>query len=225
MSLKYLADDDQPREKFLLKGKNALSDSELLAVILGSGNRNESAVELSRRILESVGNNWHHLSLLSISDLMKFNGIGEAKAISVAVALEIGRRRAAQEIPERAQIKSADDVFKILHPVMGDLRTEEFWVIYVNQNNKVLYKERISQGGISGTIVDVRLIMKTAIEQMATGIFIAHNHPSGNLRPSQEDIKMTKQIHEAGKIMNITLIDHLIITQDSFYSFANENLI
>lgn len=225
MSLKYLADDDQPREKFLLKGKNALSDSELLAVILGSGNRNESAVELSRRILESVGNNWHQLSLLSISDLMKFNGIGEAKAISVAVALEIGRRRATQEIPERAQIKSADDVFKILHPVMGDLRTEEFWVIYVNQNNKVLYKERISQGGISGTIVDVRLIMKTAIEQMATGIFIAHNHPSGNLRPSQEDIKMTKQIHEAGKIMNITLIDHLIITQDSFYSFANENLI
>ncbi|MBS1548932.1 MAG: DNA repair protein RadC [Bacteroidetes bacterium] len=225
MSIKFLAEDDRPREKFLLKGKNSLSDSELLAIIMGSGNREETAVELARKILDSVHNNWHQLSLLSISDLMKFKGVGEAKAIAIATALEIGRRRASQEIPEKIQMKSADDVFKVLHPLMGDLRTEEFWVIYVNHHNKIIGKEKISQGGISGTVVDVRLIFKRALEHLATGIFIAHNHPSGNLKPSAEDLKITKQIAEAGRIMNVTLIDHLIITQESYLSFANENLL
>ncbi|WP_124642114.1 MULTISPECIES: RadC family protein [Amniculibacterium] len=225
MSIKFLAEDDRPREKFLLKGKASLSDSELLAIIMGSGNREDSAVELARKILDSVDNNWHHLSLLTTADLMKFKGIGEAKAIAIATALEIGRRKAAQELPEKTQISSANDVFKLLHPYLGDLRTEEFWVVFVNQHNKVLLKEKISQGGISGTVVDVRIILKKALEQMATGIFIAHNHPSGNLKPSQEDLKITKQISDAGKLMNIVLIDHLIITQTSFYSFANENLL
>ena len=225
MSIKFLAEDDRPREKFLLKGKASLSDSELLAIIMGSGNREDSAVELARKILDSVDNNWHHLSLLTTADLMKFKGLGEAKAIAIATALEIGRRKAAQELPEKTQISSANDVFKLLHPYLGDLRTEEFWVVFVNQHNKVLLKEKISQGGISGTVVDVRIILKKALEQMATGIFIAHNHPSGNLKPSQEDLKITKQISDAGKLMNIVLIDHLIITQTSFYSFANENLL
>ena len=225
MSIKYLAEDDRPREKFLLKGKSSLSDSELLAIIMGSGNREDTAVELGRKILDSVDNNWHNLSLLSISDLTKFKGVGEAKAIAIATALEIGRRKASQELPEKPQIQSAKDVFKILHPLMGDLRTEEFWVLFVNQSNKVLAKEKISQGGISGTIVDIRLVFKTAFEQFATGIFIAHNHPSGSLKPSMEDIKITKQIAEAGKILNIPLIDHVIITQHSFFSFANENLV
>ena len=225
MSIKYLAEDDRPREKFLLKGKSSLSDSELLAIIMGSGNREDTAVELGRKILDSVDNNWHNLSLLSISDLTKFKGVGEAKAIAIATALEIGRRKASQELPEKPQIQSAKDVFKILHPLMGDLRTEEFWVLFVNQSNKVLAKEKISQGGISGTIVDIRLVFKTAFEQFATGIFIAHNHPSGSLKPSMEDIKITKQIAEAGKILSIPLIDHVIITQHSFFSFANENLV
>lgn len=225
MSIKFLAEDDRPREKFLLKGKNSLSDAELLAIIMGSGNREDSAVELGRKILDTVGNNWHNLSLLQISDLIKFKGIGEAKAISIATALEIGRRRAAQEVPEKVQVKNSSDLFKILQPYLSDLQTEEFWVVFLNQSNKVLGKTKLSSGGINQSVVDVRILFKAAIENFATGIVIAHNHPSGNLKPSQEDIKITKQISEGGKILNIQLLDHLIITQNSFFSFADENLL
>ena len=225
MSIKFLAEDDRPREKFLLKGKNSLSDAELLAVIMGSGNRDESAVELGRKILDSVGNNWHNLSLLQISDLMKFKGIGEAKAISIAVALEIGRRRAAQEVPEKVQITNSQETYKVLYPYLSDLQTEEFWAIYLNQNNRILGKGKLSSGGINQSVVDVRILFKTALEHLATGIIISHNHPSGNLKPSSEDLKITKQIAEAGKILNIQLLDHLIIAQNSYLSFADENLL
>ncbi len=225
MSIKFLAEDDRPREKFLLKGKNALSDAELLAVIMGSGNREESAVELGRKILHSVGNNWHNLSLLQISDLMKFKGIGEAKAISIAVALEIGRRRASQEVPEKVQITNSQESYKVLLPYLSDLQTEEFWAIYLNQNNRILGKGKLSSGGINQSVVDIRILFKTALEHLATGIIIAHNHPSGNLKPSSEDLKITKQISEAGKILNIQLLDHLIIAQNSYLSFADENLL
>ena len=225
MSIKFLAEDDRPREKFLLKGKNSLSDAELLAIIMGSGNREDSAVELGRKILNSVGNNWHNLSLLQISDLMKFKGIGEAKAISIAVALEIGRRRAAQEVPEKVQITNSQESYKVLLPYLSDLQTEEFWAIYLNQNNRILGKSKLSSGGINQSVVDVRILFKTALEHLATGIIIAHNHPSGNLKPSSEDLKITKQIAEAGKILNIQLLDHLIIAQNSYLSFADENLL
>ncbi|MDQ0475723.1 MULTISPECIES: DNA repair protein RadC [Chryseobacterium] len=225
MSIKFLAEDDRPREKFLLKGKNALSDAELLAIIMGSGNREDSAVELGRKILSSVGNNWHNLSLLQISDLMKFKGIGEAKAISIATALEIGRRRAAQEVPEKMQISSSSESYKVLLPYLSDLHTEEFWAIYLNQNNRIVGKGRLSSGGINQSVVDIRILFKTAFEHLATGIVIAHNHPSGNLKPSSEDLRITKQIAEAGKILNIQLLDHLIIAQNSYLSFADENLL
>ena len=225
MSIKFLAEDDRPREKFLLKGKNSLSDAELLAIIMGSGNREDSAVELGRKILNAVGNNWHNLSLLQISDLMKFKGIGEAKAISIAVALEIGRRRAAQEVPEKVQITNSQESYKVLLPYLSDLQTEEFWAIYLNQNNRILGKSKLSSGGINQSVVDVRILFKTALEHLATGIIIAHNHPSGNLKPSSEDLKITKQIAEAGKILNIQLLDHLIIAQNSYLSFADENLL
>ena len=225
MSIKFLAEDDRPREKFLLKGKNSLSDAELLAIIMGSGNREDSAVELGRKILNSVGNNWHNLSLLQIADLVKFKGIGEAKAISIATALEIGRRRAAQEVPDKVQISSSADLFKVLQPFLGDLQTEEFWVIFLNQSNKILGKTKLSSGGINQSVVDIRILFKSAIENFATGIVIAHNHPSGNLKPSQEDLKITKQISEGGKILNIQLLDHIIITQNSYFSFADENLL
>lgn len=225
MSIKFLAEDDRPREKFLSKGKNSLSDAELLAIIMGSGNREDSAVELGRKILKSVENNWHNLSKLQISDLMKFKGVGEAKAISIATALEIGRRRAAQEVPERIQIGQSTDSFKVLQPYLGDLQTEEFWAIFLNQSNKILAKSKLTSGGINQSIVDVRILFKTALDHLATGIVIAHNHPSGNLKPSVEDIKITKQIIEAGKILNIQLLDHLIITQNSYLSFADENLL
>ena len=225
MSLKFLAEDDRPREKFLFKGKNALSDAELLAIIMGSGSRDESAVELARKILQSVENNWHHLSRLQIADLMKFKGVGEAKAISIAAALEIGRRRAAQEIPERTQIKSSNDIFVLLSPFLSDLQTEEFWAIFLNQNNRVQGKSQLSSGGINQSVVDVRILFKAAIDQFATALVIAHNHPSGNLKPSTEDVKITKQIAEAGKILNIQLLDHVIIAQNSYFSFADESML
>ncbi len=225
MSIKFLAEDDRPREKFVLKGRNSLSDAELLAIIMGSGNREDSAVELARKILDSVGNNWHNLSLLQISDLMKFKGIGEAKAISICAALEIGRRRAAQEVPEKVQISCSSDLFKVLHPYLGDLQTEQFWAIFLNQNNRILGKTHLSSGGINQSVVDVRILFKTALEHLATGIVVAHNHPSGNLKPSQEDLKITKQITEGGKLLNIQLLDHLIISQNSYFSFADESLL
>lgn len=225
MSIKFLAEDDRPREKFLLKGKNALSDAELLAIIMGSGNREDSAVELGRKILNSVANNWHNLSLLSLSDLMKFKGVGEAKAISIAAALEIGHRRAAQEVPEKIQIRESKDIYKVLQPYLSDLQTEEFWAVFLNQNNRIVGKARLSAGGINQSVVDVRILFKTALEHLSTAIAIAHNHPSGNLKPSQEDLRITKQIAAAGKILNIQLLDHLIISQNAYLSFADENIL
>ncbi|MCC2591681.1 RadC family protein [Chryseobacterium sp. MFBS3-17] len=225
MSIKHLAEDDRPREKFLLKGKNSLSDAELLAIIMGSGSRQDSAVDLARKILKSVGDNWHQLSKLSISDLQKFNGVGEAKAISILTALEIGRRRAAQEVPELKKISSSLDAFHFFRPYLGDLQTEEFWAIYVNQSNKVVHYRRLSTGGITFSLVDVRILFKIALEYYATGIFIAHNHPSGGLKPSNEDRRITTTVAEAGKLLNIFLIDHLIVSQDAYFSFADEGLL
>lgn len=225
MSIKFLAEDDRPREKFLLKGKNSLSDSELLAIIMGSGSRDETAVELARKILASVDNNWHQLSLLTVKDLMKFKGIGEVKAISIATALEIGKRRASQEIPEKPTISSSKDAYHILKIHLSDLRTEEFWALFLNQSNKVIHIAQLTQGGINQSIVDIRILFKTALENFSTGIIISHNHPSGNLKPSAEDIRITKQVKEAGHVMNIQLLDHLIITQNTYTSFADEGLL
>ena len=225
MSIKFLAEDDRPREKFLLKGKSALSDSELLAIILGSGNNEDSAVELARKILASVDYNWQKLSKLSIKDLMKFKGIGEAKAISVAAALEIGRRKAAQEIPEKEKVTSVNDLYKIFSQYLSDLQTEEFWAIFLNQKNHVIYKTQISKGGISGTLVDVRVIFRIAIEHFATSVVVAHNHPTGNLTPSQPDISITRRIKEAGDLLDINLLDHLIIGENSFFSFSEQGLL
>ena len=225
MSIKFLAEDDRPREKFLLKGKSALSDSELLAIILGSGNNEDSAVELARKILASVDYNWQKLSKLSIKDLLKIKGIGEAKAISVAAALEIGRRKAAQEIPEKEKVTSVNDSYKIFSQYLSDLQTEEFWAIFLDQKNHVIYKTQISKGGISGTLVDVRVIFRIAIEHLATSVVVAHNHPTGNLTPSQPDISITRRIKEAGDLLDIKLLDHLIIGENSFFSFSEQGLL
>ncbi|GEN69447.1 RadC family protein [Chryseobacterium rhizosphaerae] len=225
MPIKFLAEDDRPREKFLHKGKNSLSDSELLAIIMGSGSKEESALELGRKILASVDNNWHQLSLLSIKDLMKFKGIGEAKAISIATALEIGRRRAGQEIPEKSTIGNSNDAYVLLKNQLSDLRTEEFWAIFLNNSNKVIHISRLTQGGISQSIVDVRILFKKALDHFSTGIIIAHNHPSGSLKASREDINITQKIKEAGKTLNIQLLDHIIITQDSYFSFSDTGLL
>ena len=225
MSIKFLAKDDRPREKFLLKGKNSLSDSELLAIVMGSGNKEESALELARRILASVDHNWNQLSLLSIKELMKFKGVGKVKALSIATALEIGRRRTGQDIPEKIVISNSNDAYKILESQLSYLRTEEFWGVFLNQSNKVILISQLTHGGISQSIVDIRILFKTALDHFATGIIIAHNHPSGSLKPSREDMSVTQRIKEAGKLMNIQLLDHLIITQNSYLSFSDEGLI
>ena len=225
MSIKFLSEDDRPREKFLLKGKDSLSDSELLAIIMGSGNREESAVELARKILTSVGNNWNQLSLLSVRDLMRFKGIGEAKAISIAAALEIGRRKASQELPEKITITQSSHAYQVLRPYLSDQNVEEFWVIFLNQSNKVIHKTCLTKGGINQTLIDVRVLFKMALEYLATGIIVAHNHPSGSLKPSHEDKEITQNIKQIGDILHISLLDHLIITQEAYFSFSDAGML
>lgn len=218
------AEDDRPREKFLLKGKSALSDSELLAILIGSGSRNESAVQLCQRILASTNNNLNQLGKLSIAQLTQFKGIGEAKAITIAAALELGRRRRSEEIVELRKITSSKAVFEIMQPIIGELPHEEFWVLYLNNSNKVIYKSQLSKGGITGTIVDVRLIFKTVFEYNATAIILTHNHPSGKLMASEQDIQVTKKIKLAAQQLDVNLLDHIIITENGFYSFNDEGI-
>ena len=218
------AEDDRPREKFLLKGKSTLSDSELLAILIGSGSRNESAVQLCQRILASCENNLNTLGKMSVAQLMQFKGIGEAKAISIAAALELGRRRRAEEAVELKKITSSKAVFDIMQPIIGELPHEEFWVLYLNNSNKVIYKAQLSKGGITGTVVDIRLIFKMAFEQNATGLILSHNHPSGKLIASEADLKITKRIKEAGQTLEIQVLDHLIITENGYLSFQDEGI-
>lgn len=218
------AEDDRPREKFLLKGKSALSDSELLAILIGSGSRNESAVQLCQRILASTNNNLNQLGKLSIAQLTQFKGIGEAKALTIAAALELGRRRRSEEVVEHSKITSSKSVFEIMQPIIGELPHEEFWVLYLNNSNKVIYKSQLSKGGITGTIVDVRLIFKTVFEHNATAIILTHNHPSGKLMASEQDIQVTKKIKLAAQQLDVNLLDHIIITENGFYSFNDEGI-
>ncbi|MEM8927843.1 MAG: DNA repair protein RadC [Bacteroidota bacterium] len=221
LSIKDWADDDKPREKLLRKGRAVLSDAELIAILIGSGSRDESAVELSKRILASVGNHLNELGTLSVKQLMKFKGIGEAKAITIAAALEIGRRRRGEEAQKTNKINSSKDAFELLQPLIGELPHEEFWIVYLNNSNKVLHKEQLSKGGMTGTLVDVRLVMKHALEQGAVGCILAHNHPSGALRPSRSDKEITKKLQNAGSALDIKVLDHLVISQNTYYSFAD----
>ena len=218
------AEDDRPREKFLLKGKSSLSDSELLAILIGSGSRNESAVQLCQRILYSANNNLSQLGKLSIKQLTEFKGIGEAKAISIAAALELGRRRRAEDAVELEKITSSRSVFEIMQPIIGELPHEEFWVLYLNNSNKVIHKAQLSKGGITGTVVDSRIIFKTALEYNATSLILTHNHPSGKLLASNADREITKKIKLAGQQLDILVIDHIIITETGFYSFNDEGI-
>ena len=218
------AEKDRPREKLIAGGRQSLTDAELIAVLIGSGNTEETAVELAKRILKSVDNNLNALGKLSITDLMKFKGIGEAKAISIIAALELGRRRKLADIVEQ-KVTSPRIVFELMNPVLSDLSHEEFWVIFLNRANKIIDKQRIGQGGIHETTADVRLIMKAAIEKLASGIILCHNHPSGTLKASSADKKLTKQIIKAGEILNIAVLDHLIIANEKYFSFKDKGLI
>ena len=220
----HWSEDDKPREKLMLKGKSVLSDAELIAILIGSGNRNESAVDLSKRILASVDNNLNALGKLSIAQLMNFKGIGEAKAISIIAAMELGRRRRGEEVVELIKITSSKAVFEVMQPIIGELAHEEFWVLYLNNSNKILFKTQLSKGGITGTIVDTRIVFKIALEQNATSIILAHNHPSGKLLPSDADIQITKKIKVAGLQLEIPVLDHIITTERGYYSFVDEGI-
>lgn len=224
-SIKNWNQDDQPREKLLYKGKSALSDAELVAILIGSGNRDESAVALSKRILASTDNNLSELGKRSIKQLMEFKGIGEAKAISIIAALELGRRRRSEDALEKKKITSSASVFELMQPVIGDLPHEEFWIIYVNNSNKVIQKNQMSKGGITGTLVDVRLVLKTALEVGATGLILTHNHPSGTLHPSEADKNITQKLKVAALSLDIKVLDHLIIAEKAYFSFADETLL
>ncbi len=224
-SIKNWSEEDRPRERLLQKGKNTLSNAELMAILLGSGNKNESAVALSKRILASVSSNLNELGKLTINDLIKFKGIGEAKAVAITAALELGRRRRSEEALIKKKITASSSVFELMQPIIGDIPHEEFWVIYLNNSNKVLQQSQISKGGLTGTIVDVRLVLKTAIEMNAVAIILVHNHPSGNLSPSKADKQLTQKLKTAGESLDIKVLDHVIITEKAYFSFADESLL
>jgi len=217
------AEDDKPREKLMLKGKQVLSDAELIAILIGSGSRNESAVDLSKRILSKV-ENLKALGRMTLQQLMEFKGIGEAKAVTILAAMELGRRRGSEEEVELKKISSSKSVFDIMQPIIGELIHEEFWVLYLNNSNKVIYKSQLSKGGITGTVVDIRIVFKTAFEQNAVNIILCHNHPSGILQASDADKQITRKLKEAGKMLDINVLDHLIVTNSGYISFADDGI-
>ncbi len=224
LNIKAWAEDDRPREKLIAKGRQALSDAELLAILLTSGNKSETAVQLAQRILNENQNSINQLAKLQISDLKKFKGVGEVKAITITAALELGRRRIEDPAEEKQKIVSSKQAYDILKSKLSDLPYEEFWVIFMNRRNSVIKTECISRGGVSGTVVDIRLILKPAIENLASSIILSHNHPSGNLKPSHEDILLTKKVKEAAKLIDVSLQDHLIIGDGNYLSLADEGL-
>ncbi len=224
-SIKNWNEDDRPREKLVAKGKHVLSDAELIAILIGTGSKDESAVHLAKRILTFSKNNLNRLGKLSVNDLIQFKGIGEAKAVTIITAMELGRRRRLEEALETPIIQSSKAVFNIMQPIIGELEHEEFWVLYLNNSNKILYKNCLSTGGITGTLVDVRLLFKKALEVSAVAIILCHNHPSGKLKPSKADIDLTQKINGGGKNLDIKVLDHLIITEEAYFSFADSDLI
>jgi DNA repair protein RadC len=225
LNIKDWNPEDRPREKLLLKGTSALSDAELIAILIGSGTANLSAVDVSKKILLHGKNNLNELAKLSVKELMKVKGIGEAKAITIVAALELGRRRKEVDVEEKPKINVSKDAFDLIKGDLMDLPHEEFWVLLLNRANRVIKKKRVSEGGVTGTVADPKIIFKMALEELACGIVMAHNHPSSNLTPSQSDRDLTKKMKEAGKLLDVTLFDHIIIAGNKYFSFADEGLV
>jgi len=225
LKIKSWSPEDRPREKLLARGTAVLTDAELVAILLGSGTTTVSAVELAKRVLQTVDNNLHDLAKLSVQDFMKVRGIGEAKAMSIIAALELGRRRKESAPDEKPKITTSRDGFRILQPHMQDLPHEEFWVILLNRGNRMLKKCQISSGGVAGTVADPKIIFKLAVAELASGIILAHNHPSGNLTASRADLELTKKLIEAGRLLEIQVLDHLIIADQKYLSFADEGIL
>ena len=225
LNINQWAEDDRPREKMLRKGAEALSDAELLAILIGSGNTEETAVGLMRRILSSCENNLNELGKLDVNALCRFKGIGEAKAITILAACELGKRRKLAELGERVVIRSSQNIYDYFHSKMCDLPNEECWVMLLNHSNKVIDTLCISRGGLTETAVDVRLVLREAIMRRATAMVLCHNHPSGNIYPSRQDDMLTERLANACQIMNIALLDHVIVTDGTYYSYADEGQI
>ncbi|WP_324720692.1 RadC family protein [Salinimicrobium sp. HB62] len=224
-TIKHWAEGDRPREKLLQKGREYLSDAELLAILIGSGSKNESAVEVAKKILAKAQDNLSELGKFSVKQLMDVKGIGEARALTIVAALELGRRRRSSEALEKKKISSSSSVFELMQPKIGELPHEEFWILYLNNSNKVIQELPLSKGGITGTLVDVRLAFKQALHLGATALILAHNHPSGNLNPSAADKQLTQKFKTAGESLDVKVLDHIIITENSYFSFADEGLL
>lgn len=225
LKIRDWAEEDRPREKLLSKGRSSLSLAELIAILIGSGTPTLSAVDVSKIILQSVNNDLNGLARLTVKDLQKFKGIGEAKAISIVAAMELGRRRVQQRVYEKPMIRSAQDAYELMKPVLMDLPHEEFWVLLLNNSNRVVRQHRISTGGVSATIVDPKIIFKYALEELATSLILIHNHPSGQLKPSSADIKLTNKLKAGAGFLEIALLDHVIFTSSSYYSFSEEGML
>ncbi len=223
-TIRQWAEDDRPREKMLLKGRQALSNAELIAILIGSGNRDESAVQLARRILDAAGNNLIELSKTDIETLSKFKGMGRAKAVSIVAALELGKRRLAEKVVQQKKITSSRDVYELLVPDLTDQYYESFFVLLLDRANQVIQKVNISRGGTAGTVVDSKKIFKLALDYNASSVILAHNHPSNNLKPSDNDIRLTRKLRDAGKALDIQVLDHIIAGNDNYFSFADEGL-
>jgi DNA repair protein RadC len=217
--------DDRPREKLISKGYHSLSDSELVAILIGSGNREESAVALSKRILASVNNNLNELAKMSITQLIDFKGIGEAKAIAIITAITLGKRLQIERALIKPSVSSSKSVYDIMQPKIGNLEHEEFWVLFLNNSNTIINMVQLSKGGVTGTVVDIRMLFKKAMELLSVAIIVCHNHPSGKLSPSEADKKLTQKIKIAGETLDIKLLDHLIITETAYFSFADEGIL
>ena len=225
LKLKDWAVEDRPREKLLSKGARHLTDAELIAILIGSGSLDETAVELSKRILKSINNNLNDLSKKGTDFLKTFNGIGEAKAVCIVAALELSKRRKDADVFSKNKINGSKDAADFFQPILGDLEHEEFWIMLLDRGNKILDTFMVSQGGVSGTVIDVRLILKIAIEKLASSLILCHNHPSGTLHASDADLKITRKINDAAKIMDMAILDHIIIGQNKYLSFADEGML
>ncbi|MCH8545764.1 MAG: DNA repair protein RadC [Cryomorphaceae bacterium] len=224
-SIKHWSEDDRPREKLMNKGRQALSNAELLAILIGSGLKGQSAVDVGKVLLKKVDNDLHKLSKLTIEEICEVKGLGPARAVTMIAALELGRRRKSQEVAEQPKLNSSKLAYEFFSPVFMDLDHEEFWVLYLSNANRVIQKKRLSAGGLTGTVVDVRLLFNEALQKKAAAIIVAHNHPSGQKKPSDNDIILTKRIREAGELLSIRLVDHLIYVEGGYYSFADEGML
>ncbi|MCK5028316.1 MAG: DNA repair protein RadC [Bacteroidales bacterium] len=222
LKIKDWALEDRPREKLIKKGVQSLSDAEIIALLIGSGSRNETAVELSKKVLISANNNLNELGKFNVEDLIKMKGIGEAKAITILAALELGKRRKISEVITKKKITQSKDIFELFQPILGDLPHEEFWVLLLNRSNKIIEKIKISQGGVSGTVTDIKIILKQAIEKLASSVILCHNHPSGNKNPSKADDSITNKLKQGSELLDIQVLDHIIIADLEYYSYADE---